>query len=64
MQAKPTGESKTMKNAFKENKINECKSCKNMYRNIWMKVGDDWNVFGFRFCPFCSAVTEDFAHIC
>jgi hypothetical protein len=53
-----------MKNAFRENKINECKSCKNIYRNIWLKVGKDWNDFGFRFCPFCSAVTEDLAHIC
>ena len=41
-----------------------CKGCRNVYRNIWLKVGDDWNDFGFRYCPFCGKLTEEFAHIC
>ena len=40
-----------------------CKNCGNIYRNIWLKVGDYWNDFGFRYCPFCGTETEEFAHI-
>ena len=40
-----------------------CRNCGNIYRNIWLKVGDDWNDFGFRYCPFCGMETEEFAHI-
>jgi len=41
-----------------------CKRCGNIYQNIWLKVGADWNDFGFRYCPFCGTQTEEFAHIC
>ena len=40
-----------------------CKNCGNIYRNIWLKMGDDWNDFGLRYCPFCGTETEEFAHI-
>lgn len=41
-----------------------CRGCGNIYRNIWLKPGEDWNDFGFRYCPFCGRQTEEFAHIC
>lgn len=41
-----------------------CRRCGNIYRNIWLKVGDDWNDFGMRYCPFCGTQTEEFSHIC
>lgn len=40
-----------------------CRKCGNVYRNIWLKAGDDWNV-GVRYCIFCGCPTEEFAHIC
>lgn len=41
-----------------------CSGCGNVYRNFWLKTGDNWNDFGFRYCPFCSKQTEEFAHVC
>ncbi len=52
-----------MQQAFSDKATIICKRCDNIYRNIWLKVGDDWN-FGLRYCPFCGAQTEEFAHIC
>ena len=43
--------------------VNICKNCGNIHLNIWLKKGDDWNDFGFRYCPFCGMQTEEFAHI-
>jgi len=57
-------ETQMMEKAFKDDTINVCKSCRNIYKNIWLKVGNDWNDFGFRYCPFCGTQTEEFAHIC
>ena len=27
------------------------------------KEGDDWNDFGYRHCPFCGLVTDEYANI-
>ena len=59
-----TNETQMMEDAFMDEPINICKNCRNVYKNLWLKVGDDWNDFGFRYCPFCAEQTEDFAHIC
>ena len=53
-----------MRAVFAEEPINVCKTCGNVYKNLWMKTGEQFNDFGFRYCPFCGAETEDFAHIC
>ena len=52
-----------MESVFMDEPINVCKKCGNVYKNAWLKTGDDWNDFGFRYCPFCGAQTEEFAHI-
>ena len=52
-----------MEAEMSDDTANICKSCGNIYRNIWLKTGDDWNDFGVRFCPFCGAKTEEFAHV-
>ena len=41
-----------------------CEKCGNIYRNIWLKKSDEWNDFGMRYCIFCGAQTEEFAHVC
>jgi hypothetical protein len=53
----------TMNQAIADKTAIICRSCGNIYRNIWLKVGNDWNDFGLRYCPFCGMITEDFAHI-
>jgi len=53
-----------MEAAFVDEPINVCQKCNNIYKNLWVKTATGWNDFGFRFCPFCGAQTEDFAHIC
>ena len=53
-----------MEAAFADETAIICRKCGNVYRNIWLKVGDDWNDFGVRYCIFCGALTEEFAHIC
>ena len=55
---------KLMQQAFSDKTTIICKGCNNIYRNIWLKVGADWNDFGLRYCPFCGEQTEEFAHIC
>ena len=52
-----------MESVFMDEPINVCKKCGNVYKNAWLKTGDDWNDFGFRYCPFCGTQTEEFAHI-
>ncbi len=40
-----------------------CENCGNIYKIVWLKEGDDYNDFGCRHCPFCSLLTDEFAHI-
>ena len=56
-------DSQAMEHATADETVIICRNCGNIYRNIWLKVGDDWNDFGFRYCPFCGTETEEFAHI-
>ena len=57
-------DSQAMEQATADESVIICRNCGNIYRNIWLKVGDDWNDFGVRFCIFCGAETEEFAHVC
>ncbi len=40
-----------------------CQNCGNIFRIILFKEGDDYNDFGYRHCPFCGMMTEEYAHI-
>ena len=59
-----TSETQMMEDAFMDEPIDTCKNCRNVYKDLWLKVGGGWNDFGFRYCPFCGTETEEFAHIC
>ena len=36
-----------------------CGNCGNVYRIVWLKVSDDFNDFGQRYCPFCGLLTSE-----
>lgn len=40
-----------------------CQNCGNIYRVSHLKVGDDWNDFGYRHCPFYGMLTDEYAHL-
>jgi hypothetical protein len=43
--------------------VEDCPFCRNIYQVVHHKPGDDWNDFGFRYCPFCGALVDEFADI-
>jgi hypothetical protein len=55
---KDTGE--TIKNALSGEKVEQCQRCGNQYILIWLRLGNDYNDFGDRHCPFCGYLTELF----
>jgi len=40
-----------------------CSNCGNVYRIELLKEGEDWNDFGYRHCPFCGLVTDEYANM-
>ena len=38
-----------------------CEHCGNVYRIDLVKESDDWNDFGYSYCPFCGDMTDDYA---
>jgi len=40
--------------------IYECDSCGNTYQITLIKEGEDYNDFGFRYCPFCGSMFDTF----
>ena len=38
-----------------------CTVCGNTYKVDLIKEGDDWNDFGYRYCPFCGDMTDLYA---
>jgi len=38
-----------------------CSVCGNIYRVDLLKESDDWNDFGYRYCPFCGDMTDLYA---
>ena len=38
----------------------ECDSCGNIYEIKLMKKGEDYNDFGYRYCPFCGTMFDIF----
>lgn len=37
-----------------------CSNCGNVYIVTHIKEGEDWNDFGFRYCPFCGMERDDY----
>ena len=52
-----------MTNAMEEDSVEVCQSCGNVYKVVWLKEGDDWNDFGYRHCPYCGLLTDEYAHL-
>ena len=50
-----------MLRAFFEEDAETCRNCKNTYRVVWLKQGDDYNDFGLRHCPFCGFLHHDYS---
>lgn len=51
-----------MELAIKHEKTEVCQHCGNIYRIELLKAGDNYNDFGFRHCPFCGLMTDEYAH--
>ncbi len=37
-----------------------CSVCGNTYKVDLLKENDDWNEFGYRFCPFCGDMIDQY----
>ena len=37
-----------------DQEVETCSNCGNIYRIELLKEGEDWNDFGYRYCPFCG----------
>ena len=40
-----------------------CENCGNIFRVILLKKSEDYNDFGYRHCPFCGMLTDEYAHL-
>ena len=52
-----------MTQAMEDKEVEACSNCGNVYKVELLKEGDDWNDFGYRYCPFCGLVTDEYANI-
>jgi len=52
-----------MDHAIQEEEVEVCANCSNVYRLELLKEGEDWNDFGYRHCPFCGMLTDEYVHI-
>ena len=43
--------------------VETCPDCGNVYKVELLKQGDDYNDFGYRYCPFCGLVTDEYSNI-
>ena len=46
-----------------DQEVETCSSCGNVYKVELLKQGDDYNDFGYRHCPFCGLVTDEYANM-
>ena len=46
-----------------DQEVETCSNCGNVYRIELLKEGEDWNDFGYRHCPFCGLITDEYANI-
>ncbi len=47
------------KKAAPEDRVDLCQRCGNAYLLIWLREGEYYNDFGFRYCPFCGLLTDE-----
>jgi len=52
-----------LEDSMSDENVEICENCNNIYRLIWLKKGDDYNDFGFRYCPFFGFIVEELAHL-
>ena len=52
---------KEIEKMMQDDEAEICENCGNVYRVELLKEGDDWNDFGYRHCPFCGEMTDDYA---
>lgn len=38
-----------------------CENCGNAFKVELVKEGENWNDFGYRHCPFCGEMTDEYA---
>jgi hypothetical protein len=46
-----------------EDDVETCKNCGNVFRVELIQKSSDYNDFGFRYCPFCGTMIDEWAHI-
>jgi uncharacterized Zn-finger protein len=46
-----------------DDEVETCPDCGNVYKVELLKYGDDYNDFGYRHCPFCGLITDEYANI-
>ena len=44
-----------------DQEVETCSNCGNIYRIELLKEGEDWNDFGYRHCPFCGLLIDQYA---
>ena len=52
---------KIMKQAMTEEEAEVCIGCGNVYRVELLKTDEDYNDFGYRYCPFCGMLIDLYA---
>ncbi|MBU4353000.1 MAG: hypothetical protein KJ939_08040 [Nanoarchaeota archaeon] len=52
-----------MNQTVTDQEVETCSNCGNIYRIELLKEGEDWNDFGYRHCPFCGLVTDEYANM-
>jgi len=50
-----------IENRMQDDGTEICQNCGYVFKVELMKKGDDWNDFGYRYCPFCGDMTELYA---
>lgn len=63
VQSKKESNFSEMLRAVFEEDAEICPDCGNIYRIVWLKEGDDYNDFGYRHCPFCAHLVDEYAHV-
>lgn len=56
-------ESVSTQTSLQDEETEICPFCGNVYRIIWLKPGEDYNDFGYRHCPFCGLVIDEYAQL-
>ena len=48
---------------YDQDQADVCDDCGNTYQVLQLKSGEDYNDFGYRYCPFCGAMEDQLANI-